>query len=583
MKKHLFALFIMAVVFISLYPNAIYAADESTSVNVRIDELDITFNNDSGYPYIDSNNRTMVPLRITMEKARCTVDYKKETNTAIVIKDDINIEVPIGTNQIIVNGVVKENDTESVIINGRTYLPIRAVLEAAGFLVAWDSSTSTVLINRAFSQYPTVPHFRSVNGSSVIDELDIKNGTLYYCATWGDDVKEKYIATLEKHGFIQTGNEIYNDDLTVSTELQNLTTNQRIYVCVEPDYDGSQFAYITFGENKDDTYYSFDRNSMKIVNESGTEDVSTHVKELTGKFYSNYEDVPDYLNVCNGKIEFETENIKVYSSTDFDKYIQNLDSNYKLIKEETYKLKDSQPLTQYIDVYFYKANQTDVMLFEMEDNGLDETFVFLYLNEEFYYPQYSEIIAELIDSRDENIEDVDITYKSDKNNYLYGYNPNIYSSRIYERKANVSSVKDFERFLKQKYAYLYSPMEDFELDIEIWDNSSSLDGLSFAVHVDFSYVSSDYDVITPYNFDEKYGYTDLQKEETVKQLKEMMKDICTDAEDCFPNAEVSGCVYVSGYHYRHIKVDYYDDTTLSWTNASGQFEWQPSLDTFEIY
>lgn len=585
MKKAL-SLLIAVFTMLFLFSTFAYAADveNEQNINIKIDELSISFNDDSGYPYIDENNRTMVPLRLTMEKARCVVDYEEETKTAIVTKDNINIKVPIGTNFIVVNGVSKENDTASVVFNGRTYLPIRAVLEAVGYLVAWDGSTNTVLVNKPYSQHPMLPHFRSVNGSSVIDELSIKNGMLYYCASWGGDVKLKYLNTLEKFGYLKTGNEVYNKDLTVSTELKNTSTGELVYVCVQDNSDGSKLAYVTIGENKTDALYSFDTETMKLVCESqpGNSNIES-TKSPADTTYISHEEVPLYTSVCTGKLEYESENIKVYSSSDFDKYLSFLTNNYTQSGKETYKIKNTQAATQYVDVHSFDVGKTKVTMFELEDDGLDEKFVFIYLNESFYYPTYSEIIAEIIDSRDKNIGDVDKTYKGDKNNYLYGYNPNIYSSRIYERKADVSSVKEFERFLKHKYAYLYSPMEDFELDVEIWDNSTSSEGTAFVVHVDFSFVSSDYDVITPYNFKEKYGYSDSQKEETLELLKSMMKDICADAEDCFPQANVSGCIYVSGYHYPHIKVDYYDDTALSWSNSSGSFKWQPSLDTFEIY
>ena len=126
-------------------------------------------------------------------------------------------------------------------------------------------------------------------------------------------------------------------------------------------------------------------------------------------------------------------------------------------------------------------------------------------------------------------------------------------------------------------------MEDFDVDIEIWDNSSSSSGRVFNIHVEFSYVSPDYEVITPYNFASMYGYTESEKEETRDMIKEMLYEISQDAIDCFPDAAVSGSIYVSGYHYPHIKVDYYSDQTLTWNRTADDFKWVPSLDTFSLY
>jgi len=41
-----------------------------------------------------------------------------------------------------------ENDTAALIRNGRTYLPIRVVMEAFGMEVTWDSATSSVMVNQ---------------------------------------------------------------------------------------------------------------------------------------------------------------------------------------------------------------------------------------------------------------------------------------------------------------------------------------------------------------------------------------------------------------------------------------------------
>lgn len=61
---------------------------------------EVTFTDSSGYPYLDENNRTMVPLRVTMESAGFVVGYDENLRTAIVITEHNRIEVPIGTNKI---------------------------------------------------------------------------------------------------------------------------------------------------------------------------------------------------------------------------------------------------------------------------------------------------------------------------------------------------------------------------------------------------------------------------------------------------------------------------------------------------
>lgn len=123
--------------------NIAFAAPQS-EINILLNGVAVQFTDDTGYPYIDENNRTMVPLRATMEAAGFAVGYDNKSKTAIVVTEHNRIEVPIGTNIVYCNNTTITNDTFSVIRNGRTYLPIRAVLEAAHFTVEWDSKTKSV-------------------------------------------------------------------------------------------------------------------------------------------------------------------------------------------------------------------------------------------------------------------------------------------------------------------------------------------------------------------------------------------------------------------------------------------------------
>lgn len=81
-----------------------------------------------------------------MESYGSEVEWNAETRTALVKKGDITVEVPLGQKHILKNGQEIAIDTESVIKEDRTYLPIRAVVEAFGSEVQWDKNTKTVVI-----------------------------------------------------------------------------------------------------------------------------------------------------------------------------------------------------------------------------------------------------------------------------------------------------------------------------------------------------------------------------------------------------------------------------------------------------
>lgn len=126
-----------------LFTNISYAAD----VSVKIFEEYVPFDEGSGKPFIDNNNRTQVPLRRTMEMFGADVYWNPNTKSATISKDGTNVIVIVNEKYILVNGSNKETDTIPIIINGRIYLPIRPVIEAFGLKVSWSNSSKTVIIS----------------------------------------------------------------------------------------------------------------------------------------------------------------------------------------------------------------------------------------------------------------------------------------------------------------------------------------------------------------------------------------------------------------------------------------------------
>ncbi len=140
MKKFVF---VLSLVFILALSSVTAFADE---IIINIDSVKVEFNDDLGFPFIDENSRTQVPFRATLEKYGAQIDWNNESRIAIATKGDIVVEVPIDENYIVKNGEKTTVDTAARIVNGRTYLPIRAVLEAFGSEVQWDSQLNTVVI-----------------------------------------------------------------------------------------------------------------------------------------------------------------------------------------------------------------------------------------------------------------------------------------------------------------------------------------------------------------------------------------------------------------------------------------------------
>lgn len=125
--------------------------DAARQVTVSLNGKVIEFNADMGQPFIDENERTQVPFRIILEKIGAKVTWNRRTMTATAIKQDIRVDVPIGESYIIRNGEKIINDSQSRIVEDRTYLPIRVVLEAFDYIVKWDPEKFRVVITTADS------------------------------------------------------------------------------------------------------------------------------------------------------------------------------------------------------------------------------------------------------------------------------------------------------------------------------------------------------------------------------------------------------------------------------------------------
>ena len=141
MKKKI-GLLLVAALLISV-PNCTNA-DGATKV--EINGKQVVYTKEAGAPFVDDAGRTQVPFRQTMETYGCTVSWDGTEQMAIAQKDGITVEVPIGQPYIYRNGTKVENDTAALIQDGRTYLPIRVVLESFGAKVQWNGDTNTVVV-----------------------------------------------------------------------------------------------------------------------------------------------------------------------------------------------------------------------------------------------------------------------------------------------------------------------------------------------------------------------------------------------------------------------------------------------------
>ena len=146
-------------------------------INVTVDGKTVEFTD--AKPYVDENGRTMVPLRPVADAIGIHVEWDRRTKTAVFSDTydpgiegfgyDIDgnqvygrivymsLSFQVGEPEVEMFGRVKKDsgettmiadrfrmDTKPVVKDGRTYAPLRYMVQSFGYDVGWDNETKTV-------------------------------------------------------------------------------------------------------------------------------------------------------------------------------------------------------------------------------------------------------------------------------------------------------------------------------------------------------------------------------------------------------------------------------------------------------
>ncbi len=97
-------------------------------------------------PPIIKSNRTLIPLRFISESFGAIVQWDPVLKIVDIQFNDTSIKLQIGVGYASVNGKKIALDTVPEIINGRTMIPLRFIVETFGASVNWDKTTKTITI-----------------------------------------------------------------------------------------------------------------------------------------------------------------------------------------------------------------------------------------------------------------------------------------------------------------------------------------------------------------------------------------------------------------------------------------------------
>ncbi|SHM29335.1 Copper amine oxidase N-terminal domain-containing protein [Caldanaerovirga acetigignens] len=115
-----------------------------SDVGVKVNGKEINFPDQQ--PYINEEQRTMVPVRFVSEHLSARVHWDDRARQVIIQKDGNIVTLRVGEKSALVNGKKVNFDTKAELKNSRVVVPLRFISEVLGAKITWDEKSRTVEI-----------------------------------------------------------------------------------------------------------------------------------------------------------------------------------------------------------------------------------------------------------------------------------------------------------------------------------------------------------------------------------------------------------------------------------------------------
>ncbi len=140
--------------------------DDDAPISIKVDGYSIYFDQE---PIIEKGV-TLVPFRAILESMGVAVEWNDKTKVISCRKGTTVVTLKIGSKTMTVNNKAVTLDVAPKIVNGRTLIPVRAVSQAFGAKVEWNSSIRLIEIS---TYQPTHEDITSAKATNVgtTDEL----------------------------------------------------------------------------------------------------------------------------------------------------------------------------------------------------------------------------------------------------------------------------------------------------------------------------------------------------------------------------------------------------------------------------
>lgn len=218
MKKLSSVILTFAMV-ISMLVASIFVSEGVSSISVYVNDEKISF--DQAPIIIDG--RSLVPLRAIFEAMGVSVFWDGDSQTVTSTRGGITITLQIGSSIMLNNDSAIILDVPVQLVDGRTFVPVRAIAESFGASVEWEDATATIRITIEDNNITNPPEpAQPDTGSNTIKEI-------------GEDQPLTVSGVLSKESWLHEG--------TNQTHTAYILTLDEPFYCTEFAYE--EKIYIT--------------------------------------------------------------------------------------------------------------------------------------------------------------------------------------------------------------------------------------------------------------------------------------------------------------------------------------------------
>jgi Copper amine oxidase N-terminal domain. len=128
----------------------------NSTVLLKLNQFFVVYTSPLG-PYVDKENRLMVPLRSVSNLLSADATYNADSKTAVISRKNYvedakdnkfyTIKMTIGSKKVEINGISSEMDTVPTLYKGSMFVPLSMITTSFHIDTGWDQSRRIVTLN----------------------------------------------------------------------------------------------------------------------------------------------------------------------------------------------------------------------------------------------------------------------------------------------------------------------------------------------------------------------------------------------------------------------------------------------------